>query len=150
MYDSIKPVLLVGALEGNFLASFALGWAVTTGAGICSYPLDTIRRRMMMTSGEVCIYRILFLNAFVLIKILIRRSSTVPRSLPVVKLLHRRASAPFSKVLVPTSFVVSLALVYYRFTIRSNCLCLARPSRADPAKRFLHGISLEKKDGIAR
>lgn len=25
---------------------------VTTGAGIASYPLDTIRRRMMMTSGE--------------------------------------------------------------------------------------------------
>ncbi len=53
MYDSIKPVLLVGPLEGNFLASFLLGWAVTTGAGIASYPLDTIRRRMMMTSGEV-------------------------------------------------------------------------------------------------
>lgn len=53
MYDSIKPVVLVGPLEGNFLASFALGWAVTTGAGIASYPLDTIRRRMMMTSGEV-------------------------------------------------------------------------------------------------
>ncbi len=53
MYDSIKPVLLVGPLEGNFLASFLLGWTVTTGAGIASYPLDTIRRRMMMTSGEV-------------------------------------------------------------------------------------------------
>lgn len=53
MYDSLKPVVLVGALEGNFLASFLLGWTVTTGAGICSYPLDTIRRRMMMTSGEV-------------------------------------------------------------------------------------------------
>lgn len=53
MYDSIKPVLLTGNLEGNFLASFALGWAVTTGAGIASYPLDTVRRRMMMTSGEV-------------------------------------------------------------------------------------------------
>ena len=53
MYDSLKPVLLVGPLEGNFLASFLLGWSVTTGAGICSYPLDTIRRRMMMTSGEV-------------------------------------------------------------------------------------------------
>lgn len=53
MYDSIKPVLLVGPLEGNFLASFMLGWGVTTGAGIASYPLDTIRRRMMMTSGEV-------------------------------------------------------------------------------------------------
>ena len=54
MYDSLKPVLLTGSLEGNFLASFMLGWAVTTGAGIASYPLDTIRRRMMMTSGEVC------------------------------------------------------------------------------------------------
>ena len=53
MYDSIKPVLLVGPLEGSFLASFLLGWGVTTGAGIASYPLDTIRRRMMMTSGEV-------------------------------------------------------------------------------------------------
>jgi len=52
MYDSIKPVVLVGPLEGNFAASFALGWAVTTGAGLASYPLDTIRRRMMMTSGS--------------------------------------------------------------------------------------------------
>jgi solute carrier family 25 (adenine nucleotide translocator) protein 4/5/6/31 len=51
MYDSLKPVLLTGALSNNFLASFALGWGVTTGAGLASYPLDTIRRRMMMTSG---------------------------------------------------------------------------------------------------
>ncbi|EFE38130.1 hypothetical protein TRV_07210 [Trichophyton verrucosum HKI 0517] len=56
MYDSIKPVLLVGPLEGNFLASFLLGWTVTTGAGIASYPLDTVRRRMMMTSGEAVKY----------------------------------------------------------------------------------------------
>ena len=56
MYDSIKPVLLVGPLEGSFLASFLLGWSVTTGAGIASYPLDTIRRRMMMTSGEAVKY----------------------------------------------------------------------------------------------
>lgn len=56
MYDSIKPVLLTGNLEGNFLASFLLGWTVTTGAGIASYPLDTIRRRMMMTSGEAVKY----------------------------------------------------------------------------------------------
>lgn len=58
MYDSIKPILLVGPLEGSFVASFLLGWGVTTGAGIASYPLDTIRRRMMMTSGEVCIPRL--------------------------------------------------------------------------------------------
>ena len=57
MYDSIKPVVLVGPLEGNFLASFLLGWGVTTGAGIASYPLDTIRRRMMMTSGEAVKYK---------------------------------------------------------------------------------------------
>ncbi|KZZ89264.1 ADP,ATP carrier protein [Ascosphaera apis ARSEF 7405] len=56
MYDSIKPVVLVGPLEGSFLASFLLGWTVTTGAGIASYPLDTIRRRMMMTSGEAVKY----------------------------------------------------------------------------------------------
>ncbi|KAK0737295.1 mitochondrial carrier domain-containing protein [Apiosordaria backusii] len=57
MYDSIKPVLLVGDLQNNFLASFALGWCVTTGAGIASYPLDTVRRRMMMTSGEAVKYK---------------------------------------------------------------------------------------------
>ncbi|KAF2710949.1 mitochondrial carrier [Pleomassaria siparia CBS 279.74] len=56
MYDSLKPVILTGNLEGNFLASFLLGWTVTTGAGIASYPLDTIRRRMMMTSGEAVKY----------------------------------------------------------------------------------------------
>ncbi|BGP12121.1 hypothetical protein JCM10213_004686 [Rhodosporidiobolus nylandii] len=52
MYDSLKPVVMTGSLQGSFLASFLLGWGVTTGAGIASYPLDTIRRRMMMTSGE--------------------------------------------------------------------------------------------------
>ncbi|KAI7777952.1 putative carrier protein [Diaporthe ampelina] len=56
MYDSLKPVLLTGTLANNFLASFALGWTVTTGAGIASYPLDTVRRRMMMTSGEAVKY----------------------------------------------------------------------------------------------
>lgn len=60
MYDSIKPVVLVGSLEGNFLASFLLGWTVTTGAGIASYPLDTVRRRMMMTSGQAVKYNSAF------------------------------------------------------------------------------------------
>ncbi|GAA97995.1 uncharacterized protein L969DRAFT_46396 [Mixia osmundae IAM 14324] len=57
MYDSLKPVVLTGNLKGSFLASFLLGWGVTTGAGIASYPLDTIRRRMMMTSGEKVHYK---------------------------------------------------------------------------------------------
>jgi solute carrier family 25 (adenine nucleotide translocator) protein 4/5/6/31 len=56
LYDSLKPVVLVGSLEGSFLASFLLGWAVTTGASTASYPLDTVRRRMMMTSGQAVKY----------------------------------------------------------------------------------------------
>jgi len=56
MYDSLKPVLLTGNLKDNFLASFFLGWSITIGAGLASYPIDTIRRRMMMTSGESAKY----------------------------------------------------------------------------------------------
>lgn len=56
LYDSLKPVLLVGPLQNSFLASFLLGWCVTIGASTCSYPLDTVRRRMMMTSGQAVKY----------------------------------------------------------------------------------------------
>lgn len=55
-YDSIKPVVLTGANADNFFLSFILGWIVTIAAGLASYPLDTIRRRMMMTSGEAVKY----------------------------------------------------------------------------------------------
>jgi len=57
LYDSIKPVVLKGELKNSFWASFALGWCVTTTAGLASYPIDTIRRRMMMTSGEAVKYK---------------------------------------------------------------------------------------------
>jgi solute carrier family 25 (adenine nucleotide translocator) protein 4/5/6/31 len=60
VYDSLKPVVLVGPLQGSFLASFFLGWGVTIGAGLASYPLDTIRRRMMMTSGSAVHYKSMF------------------------------------------------------------------------------------------
>lgn len=56
-YDSLKPVLLTGDLKNNFFASFLLGWIVTITAGLASYPLDTVRRRMMMTSGEAVKYK---------------------------------------------------------------------------------------------
>lgn len=48
LYDSIKPLMPVN-LQSNFGATFLLGWAITTGAGLASYPIDTVRRRMMMT-----------------------------------------------------------------------------------------------------
>jgi solute carrier family 25 (adenine nucleotide translocator) protein 4/5/6/31 len=47
----------VPCLQGNFLASFMLGWAITIVAGLASYPLDTVRRRMMMTSGQAVKYK---------------------------------------------------------------------------------------------
>ena len=51
IYDSVKPILPVD-MRDNMGVNFALGWAVTVGSGLASYPIDTIRRRMMMTSGE--------------------------------------------------------------------------------------------------
>ncbi|KAF5815987.1 putative mitochondrial carrier protein [Helianthus annuus] len=57
MYDSLKPILLTGSLQDNFFASFALGWLITNGAGLASYPIDKVRRRMMMTSGEAVKYK---------------------------------------------------------------------------------------------
>jgi len=55
LYDSIKPILL-GDNASVFL-SFLLGWVVTVTAGLMSYPIDTIRRRMMMTSGQAVKYK---------------------------------------------------------------------------------------------
>jgi len=49
MFDTLKPLLLGDT--PNVGLSFLLGWAVTITAGLMSYPIDTIRRRMMMTSG---------------------------------------------------------------------------------------------------
>lgn len=45
------------SLQGSFGASFLLGWGITIAAGLASYPLDTVRRRMMMTSGEAVKYK---------------------------------------------------------------------------------------------
>ncbi|KIM54614.1 hypothetical protein SCLCIDRAFT_1221829 [Scleroderma citrinum Foug A] len=56
-YDTIRDGMLVGPLQGSLLASFLVGWACTTGASFASYPFDTIRRRMMMTSGEKVRYK---------------------------------------------------------------------------------------------
>lgn len=44
-------------IQDSFLASFLLGWGVTIGAGLTAYPIDTVRRRMMMTSGEAVKYK---------------------------------------------------------------------------------------------
>lgn len=53
-YDTLKPIVIGD--EASLLMSFALGYIVTISAGLVSYPIDTIRRRMMMTSGEAVKY----------------------------------------------------------------------------------------------
>merc|ERR1711997_183396 len=49
LYDSLKPILVGDS--GSAFISFFLGWSVTIVSGLASYPIDTVRRRMMMTSG---------------------------------------------------------------------------------------------------
>ena len=55
-YDTVKE-LLPKDTQKSFTASFFLGWSITIAAGLASYPLDTVRRRMMMKSGESVKYR---------------------------------------------------------------------------------------------
>merc|ERR1719500_830702 len=55
LYDSLKPILLGD--DASVFLSFFLGWGVTVTAGLMSYPIDTIRRRMMMTSGAAVKYK---------------------------------------------------------------------------------------------
>jgi len=54
LYDTLKPMFL--GEDAGVVLSFCLGYGVTVGAGLMSYPIDTIRRRMMMTSGEAVKY----------------------------------------------------------------------------------------------
>jgi len=57
LYDSVKPFLGQAGFGDNFLASFVLAFVITNAAGLASYPIDTVRRRMMMTSGEAVKYK---------------------------------------------------------------------------------------------
>jgi len=54
-YDSLKPILIGD--DGGLFLSFCLGYGVTVTSGLISYPIDTIRRRMMMTSGQAVKYK---------------------------------------------------------------------------------------------
>jgi solute carrier family 25 (adenine nucleotide translocator) protein 4/5/6/31 len=54
-YDTLKPILLGD--DAGVIVSFMLGYVVTITSGLISYPIDTIRRRMMMTSGEAVKYK---------------------------------------------------------------------------------------------
>jgi solute carrier family 25 (mitochondrial adenine nucleotide translocator), member 4/5/6/31 len=53
-YDTLKPILL--GHDAGLGMSFLLGYAVTVCSEIVSYPIDTVRRRLMMTSGAAVKY----------------------------------------------------------------------------------------------
>merc|ERR1711962_768944 len=55
LFDTLSPIIV--GKDGNVGISFLLGWAVTVTAGLMSCPIDTIRRRMMMTSGGGAKYK---------------------------------------------------------------------------------------------
>ena len=142
-----EPVVLVGALQGSFLASFLLGWAVTNAAGLASYPLDTIRRRMMMTSGSTVHYKSMFDAASQVSPIsylcLCHTSHPVAfRSSP------KRVQNRSSRVLALTSFVVLLVLVCCHCTTSSKKSCSARstPAVCDTAStvRTVSHLSLHR------
>lgn len=50
IYDSLRP-FLPKKYEENMLVTFSLGYFATLVSGVFAYPLDTVRRRIMMTSG---------------------------------------------------------------------------------------------------
>lgn len=52
MFDTGKVLLFEDIKKANFFAMWGFAQFVTVGAGIVSYPLDTVRRRLMMTSGK--------------------------------------------------------------------------------------------------
>ncbi|XP_057823852.2 probable ADP,ATP carrier protein At5g56450 isoform X2 [Cryptomeria japonica] len=57
-FDTIKDMMLQDASHPAFWKRWLAAQAVTTSAGFLSYPLDTVRRRMMMQSGlEHRVYR---------------------------------------------------------------------------------------------
>merc|ERR1711937_416402 len=55
LYDTLKPMVL--GPDAGFLASFPLGWMVSVVSGLATHPIDTISRRMMMTSGSGVHYK---------------------------------------------------------------------------------------------
>jgi solute carrier family 25 (mitochondrial adenine nucleotide translocator), member 4/5/6/31 len=55
VFDSLKSIL--PSSNDNIFSALLLAYGTTLSAHFLSYPIDTIRRRMMMTSGQVVKYQ---------------------------------------------------------------------------------------------
>jgi len=51
LYDTAKAMAYDDPKKAHFVFAFIVGFTVETLAGIIAYPIDTVRRRMMMQSG---------------------------------------------------------------------------------------------------
>jgi len=51
-FDTGKVILFSDFKKANILYQWGFAQVVTVGAGIISYPLDTVRRRLMMNAGK--------------------------------------------------------------------------------------------------
>lgn len=51
-YDTGKDLLLTGSMKDSLISKFFFAQFVVTSSETLSYPLDTIRRRMMLQSGK--------------------------------------------------------------------------------------------------
>lgn len=56
LYDTAKGALFTDEKNAGLFYRWAIAQAVTAAAGIVSYPLDTIRRRLMMQAGGKKLY----------------------------------------------------------------------------------------------
>lgn len=56
LYDTAKGALFQDEKKAGLFYRWAIAQAVTAAAGIVSYPLDTIRRRLMMQAGGKKLY----------------------------------------------------------------------------------------------
>jgi len=52
MFDSGKAILFEDPKKANIFVMWMFAQVVTVSAGMVSYPLDTVRRRLMMQSGK--------------------------------------------------------------------------------------------------
>lgn len=54
LYDTAKGVVFEDEKKASIIAKWAVAQTVTAAAGICSYPFDTVRRRLMMQVSFCC------------------------------------------------------------------------------------------------
>lgn len=61
LYDTAKGVVFKDEKNANIIAKWAVAQTVTAAAGICSYPFDTVRRRLMMQVSCQCCHYIVYM-----------------------------------------------------------------------------------------